>query len=150
MRAQVAAASDPLAKVVRACRRMPQTAAQNVMAFGLADVHERHKAHYRIYVAILGRKAQQAEVPMRAYVLTPKMSIVRKLARRDRPRRMASRSGFRRCFPPPDRGDRCRLCGCRACRRFRAPVSGAAAGPSAFLALARRSRFGSRRESDRC
>jgi GntR family transcriptional regulator of vanillate catabolism len=79
-----AATSDLLTNVVRACQRMPQAAAHNVMAFELSDVRDRHQAHHQIYVAILGREAQQAEVLMRAHVLSVKMSIVRNLARRDR------------------------------------------------------------------
>jgi len=80
---RAAATSDLLSDVVRACQRMPQAAAHNVMAFELPDVRERHKAHHQIYVAILGREAQQAEMLMRAHVLSVKMSIVRTLARRD-------------------------------------------------------------------
>ncbi len=78
-----AAQSDLLNDVVRACQRMPQAAAHNVMAFELADVRERHKAHHQIYLAVLGREGQQAEMLMRAHVLSVKSSIVRSLARRD-------------------------------------------------------------------
>jgi GntR family transcriptional regulator of vanillate catabolism len=78
-----AATSDLLKNVVHACQRMPQAAAHNVMAFDLADVRERHKAHHRIYVAILGRDGQQAEMLMRAHVLSVKMSIMRNLAQRN-------------------------------------------------------------------
>lgn len=78
-----AAKSDLLNNVVRTCQRMPQAAAHNVMAFELADVRERHKAHHQIYVAILGREGQQAEMLMRAHVLSVKMSIMRTLAKRD-------------------------------------------------------------------
>jgi len=75
-----AAASDLLNQVVQACQRIPQASAHNVMAFELADVRERHQAHHQIYVAILGREGQQAEILMRAHVLAVKMSIMRSLA----------------------------------------------------------------------
>jgi GntR family transcriptional regulator of vanillate catabolism len=80
-----AARSDLLTDVVHACQRMPQAAAHNVMAFELTDVRERHDAHHRIYEAILGREARQAETLMRDHVLSVKASIVRSLARRAGP-----------------------------------------------------------------
>jgi GntR family transcriptional regulator of vanillate catabolism len=77
-----AASSDLLKQIVQGCQRMPQASAHNVMAFELADVRERHKAHHQIYVAIIGREAQQAESLMRSHVLSVKMSIMRNLAQR--------------------------------------------------------------------
>jgi len=75
-----AGGSDLLKHVIQACQRMPQASAHNVMAFELADVRERHHAHHQIYVAILGREGQRAEMLMRAHVLSVKMSIMRALA----------------------------------------------------------------------
>lgn len=77
------ARSELLHDVIRDCQRMPQAAARNVMAFELADVRERHKAHHQIYVAILGREGRDAETLMRAHVLSVKSSIIRSLAKRD-------------------------------------------------------------------
>lgn len=76
----LAAASDLLNNVVRACQRIPHASTHNVMAFELADVRERHQAHHGIYVAILAREGQQAETLMRAHVLSVKMSIMRSLS----------------------------------------------------------------------
>lgn len=77
-----AARSDLLKDVVRLCQRVPQAAAYNVIAFDLADVRERHRAHHQIYDAILSREPHKAEDLMRQHVLAVKISMVRSIARR--------------------------------------------------------------------
>lgn len=76
-----AARSDMVKDVVRLCQRVPQAAAHNVVAFDLADVRERHRAHHQIYDAILSRAPQDAETLMRQHVLAVKISMVRSIAR---------------------------------------------------------------------
>jgi GntR family transcriptional regulator, vanillate catabolism transcriptional regulator len=79
-----AAGSSLVGDVVRLCQRMPQASAHNVMAFDLADVLERHRAHHEIYAAILGREPAEAESLMRRHVLWVKKSMVREFARHNR------------------------------------------------------------------
>jgi GntR family transcriptional regulator of vanillate catabolism len=79
-----AAGSSLVEDVVRLCQRMPQASAHNVMAFNLADVLERHRAHHEIYDAILGREPAEAESLMRRHVLWVKKSVVRAFARHNR------------------------------------------------------------------
>lgn len=77
-----AACSDLVKDVVRLCQRVPQASAHNVVAFDLADVRERHRAHHQIYDAILSREPQKAETLMRQHVLAVKVSMIRSIARR--------------------------------------------------------------------
>jgi GntR family transcriptional regulator, vanillate catabolism transcriptional regulator len=79
-----AAGSDLVKDVVRLCQRMPQASARNVVAFELPDIRERHRAHHRIYDAILGREPREAERLMCQHVLSVKISMVRSVIRRDR------------------------------------------------------------------
>jgi GntR family transcriptional regulator of vanillate catabolism len=80
-----AARSDLIKDVIRLCQRMPQASAHNVMAFDLADIRDRHRAHHRIYDSILGREPRQAEDLMRQHVLSVKVSMVRSIATGPRP-----------------------------------------------------------------
>ena len=80
-----AARSTLLRDVIRLCQRMPQAAAHNVVAFDVADVRQRHRAHHEIYEAILGREPRQAEELMRQHVLSVKVSMVHSMARRPNP-----------------------------------------------------------------
>jgi GntR family transcriptional regulator, vanillate catabolism transcriptional regulator len=75
-----AAGSDLVKDVVRLCQRMPQASAHNVMAFEITDIRKRHEAHHRIYEAILGREAREAENLMRQHILSVKTSMIRILA----------------------------------------------------------------------
>lgn len=87
-----AAHSDLVKDVVRLCQRMPQASAHNVVAFDLADVRERHRAHHQIYDSILSREPREAENLMRLHVLSVKTSMVRSIARRDQARKSHPRS----------------------------------------------------------
>ncbi|MEP9379362.1 GntR family transcriptional regulator [Aquabacter sp. CN5-332] len=68
--------------VVRLCQRIPQASAHNVVAFDLADVRERHRAHHRIYAAILDQDTSEAEALMRQHVLAVELSMIRSIAHR--------------------------------------------------------------------
>jgi len=87
-----AARSDLVTDVVRLCQRVPQASAHNVVAFDLADVRERHRAHHEIYDAILSREPHKAETLMRQHVLAVKISMVRSIARRTTQKRVPDQS----------------------------------------------------------
>jgi DNA-binding GntR family transcriptional regulator len=48
--------------VIRLCRQIPQTAAENVMRFDLEEGRRRHQDHHQIYQAIVCREPEEAEI----------------------------------------------------------------------------------------
>jgi GntR family transcriptional regulator of vanillate catabolism len=78
-----AAESQLALDVIRLCQRVPQASAHNIMAFGLEDVRQRHRAHHEIFDAILCHEPLKAETLMRAHVASVKASVVRAFSRRE-------------------------------------------------------------------
>jgi GntR family transcriptional regulator, vanillate catabolism transcriptional regulator len=66
--------------VIRLCQQIPQTAAENVMAFDLEEGKRRHQDHHQIYEAIICREPKEAESLMRAHVSRVKTSVIRQFA----------------------------------------------------------------------
>jgi GntR family transcriptional regulator, vanillate catabolism transcriptional regulator len=80
---QEAAHSQIVTDVIRLCHRVPQVSARNIVAFDLADVRQRHRAHRKIYEAIICREPREAEMLMRQHVLSVKLSLAKTFRGRD-------------------------------------------------------------------
>ncbi|MDP1953287.1 MAG: GntR family transcriptional regulator [Polaromonas sp.] len=74
---QVAAGSKLLQDVIRLCRRIPQTAAKNLVAFSADEATNRHHQHREIFEAIVARAPLRAEELMRQHVQNVRTAVMR-------------------------------------------------------------------------